>query len=359
MNKIKIPTIIGLLIIVFGIGLAIFGLSRQQNTSSKASSEISPQNVQIVAATENSLTITWTTDKKVEGFVKWGETTSVPNSAFSDPQEAQTIHTVSIGDLKANTQYFYTIVSEGKEFKEGSNPWIAKTRLSESDFTNSNAQVELPNEQKDSRFIVEDPSKVVGSKKVSLDSIKEGEVVTSTKPQFFGTAEKGTKITVKVESENPQTTNLTVGSTGSWKWSPPTSLTEGVHKITISWTDENGVLQTLTKNFIVQAADNPAFVSTPSATPTLAPTIKPTASPSLKPSPTATASASIKPTATASASATIKPTASPKPTAKPTATQSASLPDSGSTEITIILFIAGIAFLVSSAVAWNSTNKNE
>ena len=100
---------------------------------------------------------------------------------------------------------------------------------------------------------------------VTLDSLAEGETVSATRPEFFGTAPVKTEITLTLESEM-QTDNITAGSSGKWSWSPDKTIAEGPHKITLSWKDTNGILKTITRNFVVSAAEqNPGFISTPSA----------------------------------------------------------------------------------------------
>lgn len=100
---------------------------------------------------------------------------------------------------------------------------------------------------------------------VTLDSIDDGEVVTTVRPEFFGSAPVGTEISIELNSTVPLSDTVTVGSSGNWSWSPPQSIEEGEHTIKISWTDAQGVLRSITKSFVVSAAQGPAFVSTPSA----------------------------------------------------------------------------------------------
>lgn len=154
---------------------------------------------------------------------------------------------------------------------------------------------------------------------VSLDSVEEGEVVTTNDPEFFGEGPPGTVITITVESELVEE-QIKVNTLGNWKWSPPDGLEEGIHKITLSWRDEGGILRTITRNFVVNAQEGPAFESTPSgATPT--------------PSPTTTPTPTIAPTSTPGISPTPVPTATP-------------LPDAGSLTPTIILLTIGLGMLV-------------
>jgi hypothetical protein len=114
-------------------------------------------------------------------------------------------------------------------------------------------------------FIADETLTQTTSTTVTLDSLDEGEVISATRPEFFGTAPSKTAITITLESEM-QTDNVTASSAGKWSWSPDKVIAEGSHKITLSWKNASGVLQTITRNFVVSAAEkNPGYVSTPSA----------------------------------------------------------------------------------------------
>ena len=187
------------------------------------------------------------------------------------------------------------------------------------------ANLNLPeNATIESKFNVEQGLATPSSTTVILESLKDGETVTSTQPQFFGKGPGGEKITILVESENPITDEVQIPKTGSWNWSPPTGLTEGAHKVTISWIDSTGITRSLTRNFIVQAGELPAFVATPSQS--LA---------------TPTPSGSITPLATAS------------PSPKPVATVSAApVPVTGSVYMTVLMYVMGIIVLGFSFFIW-------
>jgi hypothetical protein len=131
---------------------------------------------------------------------------------------------------------------------------------------------------------------VVPAGQVTLTSVNNQETISTTKPEFFGGGPAGTVITIKLQS-TLVTDSVTIPSTGNWIWTPPADLEPGTHTITLSWKDAKGVLQTLTRSFVVQASEGPSFVSTPSAT------IKPTFSPT----PTASGSARISLPATGAA----------------------------------------------------------
>lgn len=172
-----------------------------------------------------------------------------------------------------------------------------------------------------SRFEVTKTETVSTTSTVTIDSIDNGEIITTTDPEFFGKGPQNTSIEIAVESEL-QEVALVTDSKGAWKWNPPNNLEPGEHKVTLKWRDASGILRTITRNFVVQAAEGPAFESTPSATP--------------------------KNTAAASPSATPKVTKTPTSTAPPT-------PETGSLTPTIGLFIMGIGILLSSIFVYKKS----
>lgn len=199
------------------------------------------------------------------------------------------------------------------------------------------ASIGLPDEATPSSgFEVEEKTTAPAAKTVTLESVKEGEIVTTTEPEFFGEGPAGTTITITVESE-VVTDTLKIPSSGDWNWSPPAGLAAGAHTITIVWRDASGVLRTLKRTFVVQASEGPAFESTPSASPTSTP--KPSSSPTPSPTPTKTASATATPA--------ISPT--------PTSTISG-IPVPGSLTPTILLSIMGIGVIAFSILIWKKAD---
>jgi len=160
-------------------------------------------------------------------------------------------------------------------------------------FSNPSAQLSLPEDtDKTSRFTVDGQAQTTGEA-VTLDSVIEGEVVYTTKPEFFGSGDPGLEFNITVESD-PVTDSIVVPSNGVWKWSPPVDLEPGEHTVTITWRDALGVLQKLTQTFEVLAAEEePSFESTPSGE---TPTPAPSATPTPTPTPSATVSATPRPT---------------------------------------------------------------
>ena len=192
---------------------------------------------------------------------------------------------------------------------------------------NPDANLKLPEDAESaSKFNVAQTESSPSPTTVILESLDEGEIVTSTKPAFFGRGPDGESITITVESENPITQEVSIATDGTWTWSPPTDLSPGAHKVTVSWVDAGGITRILTRNFIVQAGEVPAFEATPSQT--------------------------LSPTAIPAASATPKPTviASATPSAVP-------VPDTGALTPTVFMSIMGIGMIIFGFFIWKNAQS--
>jgi len=204
---------------------------------------------------------------------------------------------------------------------------------------NPSADLSLPvNSTEESKFDVSTPSGTPTSTSVILESVNEGETITSTQPQFFGKGPVGETLTVTIHSDQVVSNTVQIPKSGSWSYSPSTPLSDGAHSITVSWTDAGGILRTLTRDFVVQASENPAFTastsgstSTPTATPKS--TIKPTATPTLSPT--------LSPTSTPTATITSSPSATEMP-----------LPVTGTLTPTLLLFMMGVVVISFSVFVW-------
>ncbi len=444
-KKTKIPTILGVLFLVFGVAGGVVLVNREAIFGIGAAPESTPKDVRITNVTDTSFSVSWITDKPTTGFVKWGETSNLGSTAQGDVSKGSITHSVTIKGLQKSKPYYFTINSGGQDYKNNGLPWNASTsgpltlgvtRISGTilqstgtpledalvyvdapgmtqqstlvsasgnwvltlpisnkaetlldiyvqggingiataqiylpaanpippislgktyDFRTltptdpggaPSSSVTLPNTEEtastsaQSRFSLDAKTTPTPSGVVTVESIDPNETVFTTRPEFFGEGPANTNITVKLNSEHEIVQTIRVGSTGDWKWTPPADLESGSHTLTITWRDAKGVLQTLTRSFVVEAeAAEPAFVSTPSASKT------PTAAPTKSPTPTATprATASATPIASASATPTVAPTKTPRPTVTPAS--GSALPAAGSPLATFGLLSLGVSFV--------------
>lgn len=121
------------------------------------------------------------------------------------------------------------------------------------------------------------------SKNIDILNPKENENINTGLPDFFGVAPANSQIIITVNSSNEISGQSQSDSTGSWHWSPTSELEPGNHTITAKVLDPiSGVYQTITRNFIVQAAENSTMAFTASASATLAPTPTPTLVPTVR-----------------------------------------------------------------------------
>lgn len=426
-KKAKIPTIIGIIILILSLATGVIFVQSRQLFRLGAKGQNSPKDVRISNVASSSFSVTWMTDIQTTGFIKYGDSVgNITNTKTEEPSSPGYTHLVNVSGLSPQTNYFFKINSGGNDFDNNGLTWQGQTGVAQdsgqpvlisgntllatggaaknaivyvtagskffSALTSQNGSwiISLPSSIYDANSLLEIsvlsgqgetstaqiysksanpvPAMILGqthdfknlppgesadipqasldapdigtpssgfnipenvstpsANVVTLKSISNNEIVTSVKPEFFGEGPAGVEIQITVESD-PVTDNITIPTSGEWSWEIPQDLPEGPHTITITWRDAAGVLRTLTRNFVVQASEGPAFVSTPSATP------KTTATPS----------------------GTPKATITPKPTATVSATPFPQ-PDSGSLTPTLLLSIMGIGLIAASFLLWKKS----
>lgn len=135
-NNKKIPTIIGLIVLVAG---AIAGVYLTQATTVfrlKASAEKTPNNIKTSNVSNNSFSVSWTTDEPATASLVWGESTNLGQTQVQIASELKQIHYITLADLKPDTVYYFKINSGGAEYDNAGIPWQVKTS-SEQSGTNS------------------------------------------------------------------------------------------------------------------------------------------------------------------------------------------------------------------------------
>lgn len=133
-NKIHFPTALGLLILVIAIFLGIFFAKTKTETTGNTTAAALPQQVRITNVTDTGWTVSWITDKIIDGLIKIGETnTDLKQTALDDRDQLSgekgqfEVHYVTAKNLKPNTKYFFKIESGGKQFDNNSKPFEVTT----------------------------------------------------------------------------------------------------------------------------------------------------------------------------------------------------------------------------------------
>lgn len=151
---------------------------------------------------------------------------------------------------------------------------------------------------------------ILTTKKVDILNPKDGDILSTDRPDFFGSAPLNSTVIIEVHSAVVVNGQTVSDSSGNWNWSPPTGLPPGQHTITAKVQNAStGVWSTITRNFVVLAADNsntgPQYVASGSAT-TPTPTLTP--APTSSPVPTVRAtrpSVTIEPPVTGNSASTV------------------------------------------------------
>ena len=127
-NK-KIPTMLGLFLLVIGIGvtsyLSIIGVS----PFGHAAPLENPKGLRITNVTDTSFTVTYTTDASVIGSLNVGKTSNLGDVALDDRDQAQgvptphRVHSITVRNLSPKIQYFFSITSGATNYFNGTIPF--------------------------------------------------------------------------------------------------------------------------------------------------------------------------------------------------------------------------------------------
>ena len=119
-NK-KLPAIIGILLLVVGVGAGIFLVQSDTGFIPRATPEFAPQSLVVTNISENSFSISWVTDQKAGGFLKYGVVVNKLNTVENDDRDQLTgntgsynTHHITIKNLEPETTYYFKIASGGK-----------------------------------------------------------------------------------------------------------------------------------------------------------------------------------------------------------------------------------------------------
>lgn len=114
-NKFKIPTLLGLGVIIMGIAIGIYLIFQEQQLITKATPDQTPQNITLTNIEDRSLTISWQTNTPAASFLTYGqnspnELTALDDRDLSAPKP-YTMHYVTVKNLQPKTTYQFKIIS--------------------------------------------------------------------------------------------------------------------------------------------------------------------------------------------------------------------------------------------------------
>src|SRR3989344_1433063 len=130
----KIPTLIGLLIIIAGTAITTFLVKRETLFQIVAGPEQEPENIKITNISDSLFTLTYTTDAKVIGTLNYSKDPTLLDTVSLDDRDQisqsaikYSAHSITVKDLEPNTLYYFSITSGDKKYLNNASPFKVET----------------------------------------------------------------------------------------------------------------------------------------------------------------------------------------------------------------------------------------
>jgi len=115
----KIPTVLGLIILVSGVFVGVFLTNQKTSFTSKASGSCKPKNSQITNIANNAASISFVTESMCLSSLSINNQT-VENEAIISTDKKSKIHYFDVGNLSADTEYSFSLIINGATYTESS-----------------------------------------------------------------------------------------------------------------------------------------------------------------------------------------------------------------------------------------------
>ena len=133
MNK-RIPTAVGLLILIAGLVAGVILVNSRTSFQSKAGPTESPKNIKISNRGAGGFSISWSTDIPMTGYIKYSEDVAKVNTPAGDVRDqisgtsqSYTNHYVNVSGLGANKTYYFLIGSGSQIYNDTGKPYQVRT----------------------------------------------------------------------------------------------------------------------------------------------------------------------------------------------------------------------------------------
>ncbi|MBI2621139.1 MAG: hypothetical protein HYW63_00640 [Candidatus Levybacteria bacterium] len=143
----KIPTLIGLSIIILGTVLTTFLVKRDTIFQLRAGPDQEPKNVKITNISDDSFTLTYITEDEAIGTLSYGESQNLLDNVVLDDRDQLSqsvnkykIHSITTRDLNPDISYYFSITSGDKKYLDNENPY----RLQTGKIINKNPSFQIP-----------------------------------------------------------------------------------------------------------------------------------------------------------------------------------------------------------------------
>lgn len=119
-DKFKIPTLLGLGIILFGTMAGVYLVSKDQVFFTQASPDIKPQNITFSNIEDQSITISWQTSQPITSFLTFGPSSPDEQTVLDDRDtnapKPYITHYFTLKNLQPKTTYLFKIISGKSRF---------------------------------------------------------------------------------------------------------------------------------------------------------------------------------------------------------------------------------------------------
>lgn len=130
----KIPTLLGLAILVSGLVAGVILVNSRTSFQSKAGPTESPKNIKISNRGSGNFSVSWTTDTPLTGFIKYSEDPAKINLPAGDVRDQisgtsqnYTNHYVNISGLGSNKTIYFLIGSGSQTYNDNEKPFQIRT----------------------------------------------------------------------------------------------------------------------------------------------------------------------------------------------------------------------------------------
>lgn len=132
----RIPTLLGLTVLVVGLVIGIVLLGQGTNVfAPRATPETTPKQIRITNVSDTSFTVSFATDDSTPGFLKYGTEEKKTSTQAPDDRdkitgsvESYTLHHITVTGLQPATQYYYLLgTGSGSTFDNDGSPFSIKT----------------------------------------------------------------------------------------------------------------------------------------------------------------------------------------------------------------------------------------
>ncbi len=132
----RIPTLLGLSVLVIGLVIGIVLLGQGTNVfAPRATPETTPKQIRVTNVSDTSFTVSFATDEATPGFLRYGTEAQKTSTQAPDDRDkltgavdSYTLHHITVTGLQPATEYFYLLgTGSGSTFDNNGVPFSVKT----------------------------------------------------------------------------------------------------------------------------------------------------------------------------------------------------------------------------------------